>query len=53
MTTIMYLGDESVREIHGEEHTPPVERAWADTIDMIIASMLDRGAQGGGGSSES
>jgi adenylate cyclase len=30
---------ESVAGILGEKHTPPVEKAWADTIDLIIASM--------------
>jgi hemoglobin-like flavoprotein len=33
---------ESVRGILGEKHTPQVERAWADTIDMILASMRER-----------
>jgi len=28
------------RTILGEEFSAPVERAWADTIDMIIKSML-------------
>jgi class 3 adenylate cyclase/hemoglobin-like flavoprotein len=30
---------ESAREVLGDRHTPQVEKAWADTIDMIIASM--------------
>ncbi len=30
---------ESVRGVLGERHTPQVEKAWADTIDMIIESM--------------
>ena len=30
---------ESARGVLGERHTPQVEKAWADTIDMIIASM--------------
>ncbi len=30
---------ESARGILGEKHTPQVEKAWADTIDMIIESM--------------
>ncbi len=30
---------ESARGILGERHTPQVEKAWADTIDMIIESM--------------
>lgn len=30
---------ESAREILGERHTPQVEKAWADTIDMILESM--------------
>jgi len=33
---------EAVRGVLGEKHTPPVERAWADTIDMIVASMRGR-----------
>jgi len=33
---------ESARAVLGERHTPQVERAWADTIDMIIASMRER-----------
>jgi class 3 adenylate cyclase/hemoglobin-like flavoprotein len=33
---------ESARGILGEKHTPQVERAWADTIDMIITSMRGR-----------
>ena len=31
---------ESARASLGEKHTPQVEKAWADTIDMIITSML-------------
>jgi class 3 adenylate cyclase/hemoglobin-like flavoprotein len=31
---------EAVRVILGEKHTPQVEKAWADTIEMIINSML-------------
>jgi hemoglobin-like flavoprotein len=31
---------ESARVVLGEKHTPQVEKAWADTIDMIIESML-------------
>jgi len=31
---------ESARAILGEEFSAPVERAWTDTIDMIIKSML-------------
>ena len=38
MTTIVYLG--AARTTLGDDHTPDVERAWAETIDMIIASML-------------
>lgn len=30
---------ESARGVLGERHTPQVEKAWAGTIDMIIASM--------------
>ena len=30
---------ESARGVLGERHTPQVEKAWADTIDMIFASM--------------
>jgi class 3 adenylate cyclase/hemoglobin-like flavoprotein len=30
---------ESARGVLGERHTPQVEKAWADTIDMIIDSM--------------
>ena len=30
---------ESARGILGDRHTPQVEKAWADTIDMIIESM--------------
>ncbi len=30
---------ESTRLILGEKHTPQVEKAWADTIDMIIKAM--------------
>jgi class 3 adenylate cyclase/hemoglobin-like flavoprotein len=30
---------ESARWILGERHTPQVDKAWADTIDMIIGSM--------------
>jgi len=30
---------ESARGILGERHTPQVEKAWADTIDMIIEAM--------------
>ena len=30
---------ESAREVLGDKHTPQVEKAWADTIDMIIGSM--------------
>lgn len=30
---------ESARGVLGERHTPQIEKAWADTIDMIIASM--------------
>jgi class 3 adenylate cyclase/hemoglobin-like flavoprotein len=33
---------ESVRGILGERHTPQVEKAWADTMDMIIESMHGR-----------
>jgi adenylate cyclase len=32
---------ESARAILGAEFTAPVERAWADTIDMIIKFMLE------------
>jgi hemoglobin-like flavoprotein len=35
---------ESARVILGEKHTPQVERAWADTLDMIILAMLGRAA---------
>ncbi len=30
---------ESARGVLGEKQTPQVEKAWADTIDMIIDSM--------------
>jgi class 3 adenylate cyclase/hemoglobin-like flavoprotein len=30
---------ESARDVLGERHTPQVEKAWADTIDRIIATM--------------
>lgn len=30
---------ESARGVLGDKHTPQVEKAWADTIDMIIESM--------------
>ena len=33
---------ESARATLGEKHTPQVEKAWADTVDMIITSMLGR-----------
>lgn len=33
-----FLG--AARTTLADEHTPEVERAWAETIDMIIASML-------------
>jgi adenylate cyclase len=33
-----FLG--AARVTLAEKHTPEVERAWADTIDMIIAAML-------------
>jgi class 3 adenylate cyclase/hemoglobin-like flavoprotein len=32
---------ESARIVLGERHTPHVEKAWADTLDMIIRSMAD------------
>jgi hemoglobin-like flavoprotein len=32
---------ESAGGVMGERHTPEVEKAWGDTIDMIIASMHD------------
>ena len=31
---------ESARGIFGEKHTPQVEKAWADMIDMITKTML-------------
>ena len=31
---------ESARVILGEKHTPQVERAWADSLDTIILTML-------------
>jgi class 3 adenylate cyclase/hemoglobin-like flavoprotein len=31
---------ESARVVLAEKHTPEVERAWADTLDMVIRSML-------------
>jgi hemoglobin-like flavoprotein len=31
---------ESAREVLGERHTPHVEKAWADTIDTIVETML-------------
>lgn len=34
---------ESARGVLGERHTPQVEQAWADTIDMIIESMRGSG----------
>jgi class 3 adenylate cyclase/hemoglobin-like flavoprotein len=34
---------EAARTVLGEKYTPQVESAWADTIDMIIRSMLGRG----------
>jgi adenylate cyclase len=30
---------DSARDVLGERHTPQVEKAWADTIDRIIATM--------------
>ena len=33
---------ESARAVLGDKHTPQVENAWADTMDMIIKAM--RGA---------
>jgi class 3 adenylate cyclase/hemoglobin-like flavoprotein len=33
---------ESARMVLAEKHTPDVEKAWADTIDMIIAAMRQR-----------
>jgi len=30
---------ESARGVLGEKHTPQIEKAWADTIDMIIEAM--------------
>jgi hemoglobin-like flavoprotein len=33
---------ESARAVLGEKYTPQVEKAWTDTIDMIIRSMLGR-----------
>lgn len=33
---------ESACAVLGEKHTPQVEKAWADTIDLIIRSMLAR-----------
>jgi len=35
---------ESARGVLGERHTPLVEKAWAETIDRIIASMHGPGA---------
>jgi class 3 adenylate cyclase/hemoglobin-like flavoprotein len=35
---------ESARGVLGERYTPQVEKAWADTIDMIIESMRGPGA---------
>ncbi len=32
---------EAVRVVLGETHTPDIERAWADTLDMVINSMLN------------
>lgn len=37
-----FLG--AARATLGAKHTPEVERAWADTIDMIIAAMLGTAA---------
>lgn len=37
---------ESARTILGEKHTPQVEKAWAETIDMVIESMLGPVAEG-------
>ncbi len=37
---------EATRATLGDKHTPQVERAWADTIDMIIASMRGTAAVG-------
>ena len=31
---------ESVRAVLGEKHTPHVDKAWSDTIDMIIEAMV-------------
>jgi class 3 adenylate cyclase/hemoglobin-like flavoprotein len=31
---------EAVRDVLREKHSPQVEKAWADTIDMIIRSMV-------------
>ena len=35
---------ESARATLGEQHTPQVEKAWADTIDRIIESMVGSSA---------
>jgi class 3 adenylate cyclase/hemoglobin-like flavoprotein len=35
---------ESTRDVLGDKHTPQVERAWADTLDMIIRAMLGTAA---------
>ena len=37
---------EAMRVVLGEKHTPQVERAWADTLDMIILAMLGPPAAG-------
>jgi hemoglobin-like flavoprotein len=36
---------ESAREVLGQKHTPEVEHAWAETIDMIIGAMLGTESQ--------
>jgi len=33
---------DSARAVLGEKHTPQVETAWTNTIDIIISSMLGR-----------
>lgn len=35
---------DAARDVLADRHTPQVEKAWADTIDMIIGAMRDTGA---------
>jgi hemoglobin-like flavoprotein len=31
---------EAMRVVLGDKHTPDIEKAWADTLEMIVRSML-------------